>query len=173
VRPFCVGWRYGSRMASVQDLRHRFITADTVYGSILFAALVAVVSDEDSDALEVLVVSVFSLVVFWLAHVYAGTITGHGKELKMGAAFRASVRHSSGMLFAAILPAVPLVLGAFHVLGEDDAIDLCLLIVTVILGVLGFLSFAERGYRIPMRIVGALTTAFFGVLIIGLNTAVH
>ncbi|CAN5130242.1 hypothetical protein BH09ACT3_BH09ACT3_05890 [soil metagenome] len=73
-----------------------------------------------------LLASIFSLIVFWLAHVYAGTITGHGKEVK-----------------------------------------------TVILGVLGFLSFAERGYRIPIRIVGALTTAFFGVLIIAFDAAVH
>jgi len=160
-------------MSSVQDLRHRFVTADTVYGIILFSALVAVVSDHDSEPLEVLLVSVFSLLVFWLAHVYAGTIAGHGREVRMGLAFRNAVRHSSGMLYAAVLPAVPLVLGVFRVLGEDAAVDLCLLVVTVILGLLGFLSFAERGHRIPMRIVGALSAALFGVLIIVLNTAVH
>ncbi len=158
-------------------VKRRLVTADAVYGVILYSALIAVVSTSHTDSLEVFLVSFFSLVVFWGAHVYAGTIANHGvrdgREIPLGAAFREAVAHASGMLYAAVLPSVPLIVGSFHAITDDDAVSLSLLVVFVQLGVIGYQSFAQRRSRIVVRILGALGTALFGLLMIILNTIVH
>ncbi len=154
-------------------LSARFVTVDAIYGLILFAALIAAVSDEASPSLEVLIVSVFSLVIFWGAHVYAGTIVNHVANTPLHRAIWRAMRHSGGMLWAAVLPSIPLVLGAFGVLADDDAVDLALTIATLVLGVLGFVALTKRGASIVVRIFGAIGSALFGALIIALNAAVH
>ena len=155
----------------------RFVTADAVYGTILYSALIAVVSGDDDTSLSVLFYSLLSLVIFWAAHVYAGTVANHGvkdgKEIGLRAAFRLAIAHSSGMLWAAILPSVALVLGGFHLLSYDVSVDVALWIAVVVLGVLGFLAFTQRRSRIVVRILGAIGTALFGLIMIVLNTAVH
>jgi hypothetical protein len=158
-------------------MREHFVTPDAVYGLILYSALIGGVSDDDSDSVEVLVISVASLLIFWGAHVFAGTIASHGvkdgKEVTLGAAMRTAFSDSSGMLYASILPSIPLVVGAFGILATDDAVSLSLLIAMVVLGVLGYKSFAQRGASVARRIGGALGTASFGFLMIALNVAVH
>lgn len=151
----------------------RLVTVDAIYGLILYAALIAAVSDEESHPVEVLFVSVFSLVIFWGAHVYAGTIVNHVGNSPLHVAIGKAMRHSSGMLVAAILPSVPLVLGAFGVLNDDDSVDYALLIVTVLLAVLGYVALKIRGANIAVRILGGIGSALFGTLIIALNAAVH
>jgi predicted anti-sigma-YlaC factor YlaD len=158
-------------------VRDHFVTADAVYGLILYAAIVGAVSDDDSDSLEVLIFSVVSLFIFWGAHVFAGTIATHGvkggTETTLGHAIARSIGHSAGMLYAAILPSFVLLLGVFQVLGTDDAVSLALLVAMVILGVLGYQAFAQRGSPVIVRILGAVGTALFGLLMIVLNIAVH
>jgi len=151
----------------------RLVTVDAIYGLILYAALIAAVSDEDSHPVEVLLVSVFSLVIFWGAHVYAGTIVNHVGKAPLHSAIWTAMKHSSGMLWASILPSVPLVLGAFHVLDDDDAVDIALLIVTILLGILGYIALKARGANVAVRIFGGIGSALFGTLIIALNAAVH
>jgi hypothetical protein len=158
---------FGSRV------RERLVTPDAVYGLILFSALIGAVDDDNSEALEVLFVAVTSLVIFWGAHVFAGTITAHGADMRLGAATRHAIGHSMGMLYAAILPTLVLLLGVFHVMSADDAVSLALLVSTVILGVLGYSAFAQRRAHIVIRILGAIGTALFGLLMIVLNIAVH
>ena len=153
-------------------MRERFLTPDAVYGLILFSVLVAGVSDDDSSAFDVLLFSVLSLVIFWSAHVFAGTVSAHGKQ-SLGAAMRQSLKHSSGMLYSSILPSLALVAGAFHLISTDNAVDLSLLLAMIVLGLLGYRSFAQRKSPIIVRILGALGTAFFGLLVIILNLLVH
>lgn len=160
-------------MAFVGWVRERLITPDAVYGLILFSALIGAVSDEDSDALEVLLVAVASLVIFWGAHVFAGTLTSHGADQRLGEAVRRSITHSMGMLYAAILPSLVLLLGVFRVMSADDAVSLALLFAMIILGVLGYSAFAQRRSPVAVRVLGAIGTALFGLLMIILNIAVH
>ncbi|CAN5475921.1 hypothetical protein BH10ACT7_BH10ACT7_17770 [soil metagenome] len=152
--------------------RANLLTPDAVYGLILYSAVIAAVSDEDSNSIEILLFSVITLVIFWMAHVFAGTVAGHG-DVRLRDAFRRSLGHSSGMLWAAILPSVPLILGAAHVMKTDDATSLALLVAMIVLGVLGYRSFAVRQAPVIVRVLGALGTAFFGMLIIILNYIVH
>ena len=156
-----------------QWVRDHFVTADAVYGLILYSALIAGVSDDHSSAIEVLVFAAASLVIFWGAHVFAGTVAGHGAELSLGAALRKALGHSSGMLYAAILPSLALLLGVFRLTSADDAVNLALLVATAVLGVLGFYAFSQRKRAMIIRILGGLGTALFGALMILLNIIVH
>jgi uncharacterized membrane protein (UPF0136 family) len=154
-------------------LRARLVTPDAVYGLILFSALIGAVDDDDSEALEVLLVSVASLVIFWGAHVFAGTVASHGADTELRTAFGRAVSHSSGMLYAAILPSLVLLLGVFHVLTADESVDLALVVSAVLLGVLGYSAFAQRRSPVVIRILGGIGTALFGLLMIVLNIVVH
>ncbi len=158
-------------------MHDHFVTPDAVYGLILYSALIGGVSDDDSNALEVLLISAFSLLVFWGAHVFASTIAGHGvkdgQEITLGHATRRAFGHSSGMLYAAILPSIPLIFGAFSLISTDDAVSLSLLLAMIVLGILGYQAFASRGSTMAVRIWGGIGTAFFGFLMIVLNVAVH
>ncbi len=155
----------------------QLVTADAIYGLILFSALVAVVSTDHTDSWEVLWVSAVSLIVFWAAHVYAGTIANHGvvdgHEVTLTRALTRSVSHSSGMLLASVLPSLPLLLGVAGLVSYPSAVDYSLDVVLAILAVLGYASFAERRARIGVRIVGAIGTAVFGLVVILLNAIVH
>lgn len=161
------------RMGFRRWLSGTFVTVDAIYGLILYAALIAAVSDDDSHPVDVLWVSVLSLVIFWGAHVYAGTIVNHAGNVPLHRAIGHAMKESSGMLWAAILPSVPIVLGALHVVADDDAVDWALFIVTVQLAVLGYVALQKRGANIAQRIFGAIGCALFGTLIIVLNAAVH
>jgi hypothetical protein len=155
----------------------RFVTVDAVYGLILYSALIGASSDENSSALEVLLVSAASLVIFWGAHVFAGILATHGvkdgAEIGLRPAIGSAFRHSSGMLYAAILPSVALLAGVFHAITADDAVSIALLVATLVLGVLGFAAFAQRGRPVAIRIFGGIGTALFGLLMIVLNIIVH
>jgi hypothetical protein len=158
-------------------LKRRLVTADAVYGLILYAALLAVVSGDHGNSLEVFAISAFSLLVFWGAHVYAGTIANHGvrdgQEVRISQAFRESVGHASGMLYAAVLPSIVVLLGAFPFLSYQDSVDDSLVVVLIMLAALGYTSFAQRRSKIVVRIFGAIGTALFGLIMIILNTIVH
>lgn len=154
-------------------VRENLLTADAIYGLILYSALVAGVSDEDANATEVLIVSGVSLLIFWGAHVFAQTLASHGAEKSLGSAVREAFADSAGMLYASVLPSLPLIVGAFGLMSTDDAVSVALLISMIVLGVLGYSALGERGKPRVLRILGAVGTAFFGFTVIVLNIAVH
>lgn len=160
-----------------QWMHDHFVTPDAVYGLILYSALIGGVSDSDSNSVEVLIISAVSLLIFWGAHVFASTIATHGvkdgREITLGQATLRAFSHSSGMLYAAILPSLPLIVGAFGLVSTDDAVSYSLLLAMIVLGVLGYQAFAQRGAKMGRRIWGGIGTAFFGFLMIVLNVTVH
>ena len=159
-----------------QRIRHALVTPELIYGTIISSAVIAV-ADEDDDDFDVFVVTVVSMIVFWAAHVFATAVANHGlrngRIIGMGQAFRDGVHHSKGLLYASIIPLVFLILGATGVLNEDAAYFIALLVGTVLLGVLGWLAFADRGSRWPARLLGGVGTALFGLVIIAFKTVLH
>ncbi|MEV8268409.1 hypothetical protein [Microbacterium sp. NPDC076911] len=160
-------------------LRH-LGTPSAIYGLLVFASLIAAMAvnrHEGDTVASVFVFSTVTLVVFWAAHVYAYSLAHHADERADGATIWASLTHganeSVGMLEAAVLPAIFLLLGVFEVLTPPRAIFLALLSATAMLGVLGFVAFAIREGRWWVRLLGALGTAAFGVLIILLESSLH
>ena len=153
-------------------LRHIFAGPSAVYGLILYSALIAGVSDDSTDSAEVLLVSLFSLTIFFIAHVFAHTLSDHG-ELGFRKAFSGGIGPSAGMLYAAIPSTLVLILGATTRMDAEDAVGIALIIANIELGILGYSAYAQRGAGHFVRILGAAGTAFLGFLITVLNYVVH
>jgi hypothetical protein len=96
--------------------------AGTVYGEIIVLSVIAAGAEQDAASLAGLVAS--TIVVFWLAHVYAQAL-GHsvreGRRLTAGDV-RTVARRESAMLQAGMLPTFVLLLGAFGVISDGAAI---------------------------------------------------
>ncbi|QHC65751.1 hypothetical protein Q0F99_12030 [Rathayibacter oskolensis] len=159
-------------------------TEGAIYGTVLAITLIAVGWDKDTD-LEVLLFLLGSVTVFWVAHLYAGTIarlpstgpsTGPSTEPSARtvlAAIGDTARHSIGMLAAMIVPALFLALGPLGLVEEYTAYYLALGSGVVILALLGYVMSARRGSSLVRRLLSTLTTTLLGVVVVWLSTLVH
>lgn len=143
-----------------------------VYGLIVVSGVIATAGGSHPSALFTLLFMAVTMIVFWAAHVYAGAVAMHGSPHPGGAVhgLGSSVRHalgrSWGMPASSALPAVVLLLGVLGVLEDSTAIWLSLWVIVAVLAVLGFLAYQRRGVAWYWRLVGAVATASFGVVII-------
>ena len=151
-----------------------------IYGTIVYASVVAAASGADDDqesAVRLLVFSVVSIVVFWLAHVYSTALGFHGEAGRVEARVRDSVRHalreSGGMLEAAIVPSVPLLLAALGILPPDFGVALALWLAVLMLALLGYAAFHARGRPVLVCLIGAVVTGSFGIVVILLKSALQ
>lgn len=160
-------------------LRPGFGTEAAVYGTILVSGLVAVSSTQYEMSVVVLIKVAVSVLIFWGAHVFAGTIArfGHDEEERkagsLGAAFRASLKQSLGMLTSAAVPALILLAGTTRIIPDEIANDVALWSGVVVLAFLGYVGFTLRGSSLWIRIAGALVTASFGLAFVVLKSLVH
>ena len=154
-----------------------FATEEAVYGVILVAGMIVVSGGHGESSWSVFSTVIVTVLVFWAAHVYAGTVAHHGLEqdriTPLGEAFRIALRRSVGLLASALIPSLILLLGATKVVDDQAANWLALWVCVLVLAVLGFIAFTRRGASWPMRIVGALTTAAFGVAMILAKAFIH
>lgn len=155
-------------------------TPAAIYGTIVYASVVAAASidnEEHGDAAQILVFSVVSIVVFWMAHVYSTALGFHGDADRLSDRIRDSFRHavseSHGMLEAAIAPSVPLLLATLGVIRPSTAVIAALWLTVATLALLGYLVFAVRSRPLGICITGAVVTGLFGVVVIVLKTALH
>ncbi len=158
-------------------LRPGFGTEAAVYGTILVSGLIAVSSAHGEKSGVVLLTVAVTVLVFWAAHVYAGTVARLGEEnethVGVRAAFGRSLRHSYGMLTSAGIPALILLAGTTNLIPDGAANDVALWSGTAILAFLGYVAFLRRGSSIWVRILGALGTACFGIVFVVLKAFVH
>ncbi|KHK97243.1 hypothetical protein LK09_13315 [Microbacterium mangrovi] len=158
-------------------IRASFATEESVYGVILVAGLIVVSGSHGATAISVFWTVLITVVVFWLAHLYAGTVAGHGiaegEVVGLGDAFFAAFRHSLGLLFSAAIPCLILLFGATDVINDTVTIWLALWTCVAVLAVLGFIAFTRRHAPWYMRIIGAITTAGFGLVMIVAKAFVH
>lgn len=162
-------------------LRPGFGTEAAVYGTIMTSGLVAVSSAHGETSAVVLITVAVTVLVFWGAHVYAGTVArfgeradGHGIEVVgLRTAFGQSVRHSLGMLTSATVPALILLAGTTQLIPDEQANDFALWSGVVILAFLGYVVFLRRGSGPLVRIAGTLGTASFGAVFVVLKAIVH
>ncbi|WP_426516060.1 hypothetical protein ACPPVQ_15650 [Diaminobutyricibacter sp. McL0618] len=162
---------------ALRRARLDYITEESVYGTVLVSGMIVVAGSYGATSWEVFLSVFGTVVVFWAAHVYAGTIAGHGAfegdDSSLGTAFRTALRRSVGFLTSALPPSIVLLLGATQTVDDKVAIWVALWLGVVILAVLGFIVFSLRGDSWPIRILGALGTAVFGVAMIILKALIH
>lgn len=152
------------------------MTEEAIYGLILVSGMIVVSNSLVGTSVNALLTVVVTVIVFFAAHVYAGTIArlaqeeGHGD---LRSSFVMSLHNSEGMLLASVVPVIVLLLGVTRLVDDDVAIWGALLIDTLMLGVLGWFAVARWTTRFWSRMGSALITAAFGGVIILLKSLIH
>lgn len=171
---------YDGFMLEPRDLtsaaRRILATEQAVYGLILVSGMIVISNNLVGTSLNALVTVAVTLIVFYAAHVYAGTLARLAREGDQ-ASFRESLfesaHESEGMLLAAIVPLAALLLGVFRVVDDDTAIWIALSLDILLLGVLGWLAVARWTTRFVPRLASAVITAAFGGVIALLKSLIH
>jgi hypothetical protein len=165
-----------ARLSLRRRLRHELVTPESIYGTIIVSALIVVVDDGESD-FDLMVGVASTVLVFWLAHVFAFTVAHHGRrgdtQIGVGEALGRALTHSTGLLLAAVVPVGVLGLGAIGVVDEVSAYLASLFVGVIVLFLLGLLAFVERGARWYSCLAGGMATALLGVAVIVLKAVFH
>ena len=151
-----------------------------IHGVVLVAGMVEILSATAEASWDLLVKVLATLVVFWTAHVYAGTVSHLGDEyhgdtparVRVAKATRLSIDHSWGLLMAGVIPLMVLTLGALEVITDRNAIWGTMWMAVAVLGVLGWLGVSSWTRRTSPRLLGALTTALLGLALVALKALV-
>ena len=160
----------GSRLRGA--IAERFGSATAIYGLIVFTSFVTIAADSVPEAGEILAEAIPALIIFYAAHVFAHTLTGHG-EHGFRRSLRLAMRHSSGMLYSAAPSVVILIVGALTRMSGAAAYSLSLWAAVIVLGVLGYGAYRRRGASIVARILGGAGTAMLGFVLILLEYSLH
>jgi hypothetical protein len=127
-------------------------------------------------SLSALVTVVVTVLVFFCAHVYAGTLArlaATDGKAGLPESIRGAVHHSLGMLLISLAPVAVLLLGVTRVVDDDRAVWFALFIDSLALGILGWLAVAKWTRHFWLRLASALLTAAFGGVLIFLKAFIH
>ncbi len=161
----------------VRKVLGTYQTEYAIYGTVLVSAVIAVGWEDDTD-LEVLLFTLGSVGVFWLAHVYSGTVAREDTsraaapgDPDRGAGFDAAHdRAPRGDGAARDLPAAR---GRRTSSTSTSRTTRRSGSASLVLAVLGYLASARRGSPWYWRVLSALVTASLGLLVIWLSSLVH
>lgn len=145
------------------------IAPSFIYGTIITTSVMVVADDNEPD-FQVFFVVLASTLIVWIAHVFSELVAGGPHSADAPVATRVVVRnafeHSLGLLTAAVLPLLVLLLGALGLFDEPVAYYLALGASLLSLAVVGWLSVKRRGYGWPLQLAGAVGTTLTGVLVV-------
>ena len=149
--------------------------AGAIYGTILATAIVTGLNESASvTAPRALAILLGTGVVFWSAHVYAHLLAGRLRgDHKTKRADVRRIMARERPLFQSTLPlAVPLVAGAFGVIGSELALSLATLLGILMLVAWGVVFARREGQGVAGMAAAAAMNAGVGLLIIALELAV-
>jgi hypothetical protein len=150
--------------------------AGTVYGTIVaMATVTAGAHGEDTEAWALAVAVGVTVLVFWIAHVYAHTLAEsleRGRRLDT-AEFRAIARRELAMPLAAVGPVTVLVLSAFGMLEVQTAIWLALGFGIAMLAAQGARYAALEHMGRAASFVSVALNVALGLVIVGLKVLIH
>ena len=139
-----------------------------IYGTIIVTAVMIVAEDTQSD-LDVFLLTLTSIGIVWVAHTFSEIVAGgpaaSAEPVRFGVVLRHALGHSAGLLAAAALPLALLLAGALG-LDENLAYYAALGVSVFSLAVVGWLAVQRRGYRWPLRLLGAVSSAAVGLLVV-------
>ena len=146
-----------------------------IYGELITGATIAAALGSETSHLELILVVVTTLLIFWVAHGYSDLVdagVSHGGHLYPPLIW-ATVRRESPMV-AACLPPL-LVLAIAGALGASDDLARYLALATIALSLVGYGTRAARRARLslPMQILAAVVHAALGIGIISLKAVIH
>jgi hypothetical protein len=165
------------RTSSAPESRWWFLVRPPViYGTIIVSAVIVAANDSDPD-LDVLALTLLTVVIVWVAHVFSEIVAGEHAVTNPPTPFRLVLRHAmvhaAGILISAVLPSLCLFLGIVGLLPNHTAYLVALGVAVLSLAALGWFVFAHRGNAWPIRLAGAVGTALLGAIVVALNSLVH
>ncbi|WP_203581343.1 hypothetical protein [Microbacterium hibisci] len=152
------------------------MSEEAIYGLILVSGMIVVSGSAQGTSWEALVTVAVTVIVFFAAHVFAGTLgrlAATDGQAGLRASLRASAHQSGGMLLASVPPLVILLLGATRVVDDSSALWAALIVNTLLLGALGWIAVARWSTHWLPRILSAIITAAFGGVLILLKAVIH
>ncbi|ALJ19894.1 hypothetical protein AOA12_08230 [Microbacterium sp. No. 7] len=151
------------------------LSEESIYGLILVSGMIVVSNNLAGTSANALLTVVITVVVFFFAHVYAGTVSrlATARKPDVRRSIGAAVQHSQGMLVVALLPIAVLSLGVARVFDDDVAIWTALLVDALLLGTLGWVVAARWSPHLWVRALNALVTAGFGIVLVALKSLIH
>ena len=148
--------------------------ASAIYGTILSTALITAYSeDAGSVPLEIAGAVFVTSLVFWLAHAYAGILArgaarGHWLE-RVGTEFE----RQWPLVVGSVPPILPLLLAPLGVLSDDNAEWVAIGTGVALLTAWGAAIAWRRGRGTLGIAMSAASSAFFGLVVVGLKVIVH
>ena len=148
--------------------------AGTVYGTIVVMAVVAAGSrGDDTDPWRLLVFVAATVLVLWVAHVYAHALSDSvAEDRRIGwVALRGLARREAAVPLAAVAPIGALTLGALEVIREQSAVRLALGIGVATLAVQGLRYARVERLSRTATIVAVTVNLALGLVIVALEVA--
>jgi hypothetical protein len=146
-----------------------------IYGTMLVTAIIAALSEDAQASLpEMVAATLLTIVVFWLAHVYADVV-GERAATRDRAQWHSPLAlliQERPMVGAALVPMIPLLIGAVAGLHRLAAARASLAVGIVELSVWGYIAGRHLGSQ-PARLAGALFLSVLGIAITLLKVVVH
>ncbi len=152
------------------------MSEEAVYGLILVSGMIVVSYNLTGTSLSALVTVVVTVLVFFTAHVYAGTLArlaATDGKAGLPESLRAATRHSLGMLLISLAPIAVLLLGVTKAVDDDVAVWIALMVDTLALGALGWLAVAKWTKHFWLRMASAVATAAMGGILVVLKAFIH
>lgn len=148
--------------------------SSAIYGTISVVAVIVVGAHGSTSVDRVLVFASVSMAVIWGIHVYASVLADVGtSRLPWRAALAKGLHEELGVLEGAAAPLFLLLLGSVGVLDDDRAIWYSVWCGVLLLALLPLVWLRRLGSRWPQCVAAALTSGFFGLLLVTLKVLVH
>ncbi|MFI9596615.1 hypothetical protein [Nonomuraea sp. NPDC052265] len=149
----------------------RFVNGESVYGTILTAGVVSGLSHFISDADELLLTAIGTVIVFWIAHAFAEIVGDRSPDVRK--AVRGAVTRSTGMLWGLVPLTVILGLAMTGAMSLDASVYLEIAVSVVLLTVLGFFAAAPKTDRLWIRLLCGAGSGALGAVMILLKSLGH
>jgi hypothetical protein len=149
--------------------------ASTVYGTVVVMATVSATFAVERHPWKLAVIVMSTVLVLWIAHLYAHGLSEsleHRRRLTPRD-LQSIARRELGMVLAAVLPCVALVLGAVHLMTEPHAVAVALAAGMVVLGVEGLRYARVEGFGLLATLVAVLLNLALGLLVVLLKVTVE
>lgn len=146
-----------------------------IYGTVLVISLIAVASEYSATDLEVIGSVAATVVVFWLAHVYAGMVAG---RMALGhpvgwAGMKERMVENWPLIESAFLPLAAVALGALDVISENEGVVLALGVGICVLAGYGVAVARQERQGFWGVARTAVVNGAFGLVIVVLKVVVH
>jgi hypothetical protein len=148
--------------------------AGAIYGNIAATAVIAATGRHWPSG-RVLAATTATLLVFWLAHVYADALAHHlrGATRLRWATVAGAMAEERPMLEGPAPSLVLLLLGAFGLLDDHRAVNLALWAGVAQLVGWGMAYARRQGWGWPTAVLAGLVNGAFGVAVIALEVILH